>query len=252
MPSGPQGRPVLVQAGGSQGGLKIAGYFADVVFTVSQTRSRAVEFRNDIRSRAAAAGRDPDAVKISLGVVVLVAEIEEEAHDRAATLYPTLPIERLTAVLLSSLGLPAGSFGPDQPISVSDLPDDIPPAAFSNGFGAAIRALIAENPRTPRELVTRSAGGSGHRLLVGSAEQVADELQSWFESGAADGFTIMPAETAVDLENFTSLVVPLLQERGVYQREYEDPTLRGRLGLPVPGRIGLATHRNRPIDATAV
>ncbi|MFD1815272.1 NtaA/DmoA family FMN-dependent monooxygenase [Rhodococcus gannanensis] len=235
VPPGPQGRPVLVQAGGSEGGLKLAGDFADVVFTVSQTRSGAVEFRNGIRARAAAAGRQPDHVKISLGVVVLVAATEEEARTRAEALYATLPVERLSAALLASLGLPEGSVGPDEPISASDLPETIPAGAFSTGFATAVRRLIEEGPRTPRELVAQSAGGSGHRLLVGSAEQVADDLQSWFEAGAADGFTVMPAETAVDLENFTSLVVPILQERGLFQREYDAPTLRGRFGLPFAG-----------------
>jgi alkanesulfonate monooxygenase SsuD/methylene tetrahydromethanopterin reductase-like flavin-dependent oxidoreductase (luciferase family) len=88
--------------------------------------------------------------------------------------------------------------------------------------------------RAVRELVQRGAGGSGHRLLVGSAEQVADDLQSWFAAGAADGFTVMPADTAVDFENFARLVVPILQERGLFQKDYTAPTLRGRLGLLWP------------------
>ncbi|MCW2881061.1 MAG: ntaA 5 [Sphaerisporangium sp.] len=234
--AGPQGRPVVVQAGGSEGGLTLAGDFADVVFTVAQTQAKAVAFRNDIRRRAAAAGRHPDDVKISLGVVVLVAATEEEARRREQELYATLPIERLTAVLTQNLGLPDGKFGPEDPITADDLPDTIPSGTFSAGFGVSTRALIAEGPRTPRELVQRGAGGSGHRLLVGSAGQVADDLQSWFEAGTADGFTVMPADTAVDLENFSKLVVPILQERGLFQKEYSHPTLRGRFGLPFPNQ----------------
>lgn len=232
---GPQGRPVIVQAGGSEGGLKLAGDFADVVFTVAQTQAKAIAFRTDIRQRAAAAGRHPDDVKISLGVVVLVAATEEEARQRERALYAQLPIERLTAALLGNLGLPAGSFGPDDPITAADLPDTIPTGAFSTGFSVSTRALIAEGPRTPRELIQQGAGGSGHRLLVGSAEQVADDLADWFAAGTADGFTVMPAETAVDLENFATLVVPILQERGLFQTEYSAPTLRERFGLRFPG-----------------
>ncbi|MFE4501991.1 NtaA/DmoA family FMN-dependent monooxygenase [Rhodococcus sp. NPDC056743] len=231
VPPGPQGRPVLVQAGGSEGGLKLAGDFADVVFTVAQTKSKAVEFRDDIRRRAALAGRREDDVKISLGVVVLVSATEAQARAREKELYATLPIERLTAVLLANLGLPEGSFGPDDVISEADLPEEIPTGAFSTGFSVSTRALIHERPLTPRELVARGAGGSGHRLVVGSAEQVADDLQAWFEAGTADGFTIMPADTAVDLENFATLVVPILQSRGLFQRDYTAPTLRERLGL---------------------
>jgi alkanesulfonate monooxygenase SsuD/methylene tetrahydromethanopterin reductase-like flavin-dependent oxidoreductase (luciferase family) len=232
---GPQGRPVLVQAGGSEGGLKLAGDFADVVFTVARTQAKSVAFRTDIRQRTAAAGRRPDDVKVSLGVVVLVSATEAEAGARAEHLYATLPIARLTAELLVNLGLPESAFGPDDPIALSDLPDAIPAGAFSAGFSASTRAQIAESPRTPRELIISGAGGSGHRLLVGSAEQVADDLESWYRAGTADGFTIMPAETAVDLENFTALVVPILQERGLFHRDHRASTLRERLGLRFSG-----------------
>lgn len=236
VPPGPQGRPVIVQAGGSEGGLRLAGDFADVVFTVAQTQAKAIAFREDIRRRATAAGRHPDDVKISLGVVVLVAATEQEARERERELYAQLPIERLTATLLTNLGLPEGSFGPDDPIDAGDLPETVPAGAFSTGFSVSTRALLAEGPRTPRDVIQRGAGGSGHRLLVGSAEQVADDLAAWYAAGAADGFTIMPAETTVDLEAFTTLVVPILQRRSLFQREYGAPTLRERFGLRFPHR----------------
>ncbi|MFJ8788719.1 LLM class flavin-dependent oxidoreductase [Streptomyces sp. NPDC102462] len=236
MPAGPQGRPVIVQAGGTEGGLRLAGDFADVVFTVAQTRAKAVAFRDEVRRRATAAGRRPDDVKVSLGVVVLVSATEKEARRRAEELYATLPLERLVAALNTGLGLPADAFGPDDPITLDDLPDSSEKAAFSVGFAESTRALIAERPRSPRELVRRSAGGSGHRLLIGSAPQVADDLESWFRAGAADGFTIMPAETAVDFENFTRLVVPILQDRGLFRNDHTARTLRERFGLPRPVR----------------
>lgn len=229
---GPQGRPVLVQAGGSEGGLRLAADYADVVFTVAQTQSKAVAFRDDIRRRVTAAGRQPDDVKVSLGVVMLVAATETEALARAESLYATLPIERLVTELLRNLGLPEGVFGPDDPISFSDLPESTPTGAFSAGFNASTRALLSENDYTPRQLVILGAGGSGHRLVVGSAEQMADDLECWYRAGAADGFTIMPAETAHDLENFARLVVPILQQRGLFHREYPGSTLRERFGLP--------------------
>ncbi|MBV9796179.1 MAG: NtaA/DmoA family FMN-dependent monooxygenase [Actinobacteria bacterium] len=236
VPAGPQGRPVLVQSGGSEGGLRLAGRFADVVFTVAQTQAKAIAFRDDVRARAAAAGRHPDDVKISLGVVVLVAATEAEARRREQALHQTLPLEELAAGVTAGLGLPAGRFGLDDVITIGDLPDGPAAAGFSVGFSVSTRALLAEHPRTPRELVYRSAGGSGHRLLVGSARQVADDLEAWFRAGTADGFTIMPADTAVDFENFARLVVPLLQQRGLFQRTYTAPTLRERFGLPWPHR----------------
>ncbi|RMB85043.1 NtaA/DmoA family FMN-dependent monooxygenase [Streptomyces shenzhenensis] len=236
VPAGPQGRPVIVQAGGSEGGLKLAGDFADVVFTVAQTQAKAVAFRDEVRRRATAAGRRPDDVKVSLGVVVLVSETAAEAQRRAEELYATLPLDSLVAALNTGLGLPADAFGPDDPIALDDLPDRSGEGAFSVGFAESTRALIAERPRSPRELVRRSAGGSGHRLLIGSAPQVADDLERWFRAGAADGFTIMPADTAVDFENFTRLVVPILRERGLFRSDYTARTLRERFGLRRPGR----------------
>lgn len=236
--AGPQGRPVIVQAGGSEDGRDLAARFADVVFTVAQTRDGAVAFREDIRRRAARAGRDPGDVKVSLGVVVLTAATEGEARRRERELHATLPIDRLSAVLLGNLGLSTEDFGPDDPITAADLPDAVPGGAFSTGFATAVRALIAQRPHTAGELVRGSAGGAGHRLLTGSATAVADDLQAWFEAGAADGFTVMPADTAADFGNFARLVVPILQERGLFQAEYRDPTLRGRLGLAPARPIG--------------
>ncbi|MGC4933656.1 NtaA/DmoA family FMN-dependent monooxygenase [Gordonia sp. DT30] len=237
VPAGPQGRPIVVQAGGSEGGRVLAGEYADMVFTVAQTTATAVGFRDDIRRRAALAGRRPDDVKVSLGVVVLVAETPERAQERAAELFATLPIERLTRALLGNLGLPPDSFGPDDPLSAADLPDTLPAAAFSTGFGASTRALIAQGPTTPRRIVESGAGGSGHRLLVGSPEQVADDLEAWFAAGAADGFTIMPADTAVDFENFATLVVPILQARNLFQQSYPYRTLRERLFAAPAGQV---------------
>lgn len=247
VPAGPQGRPVIVQSGGSEGGLRLAGDFADLVFTVAQTQGKAVAFREDVRRRAVLAGRRAEDVKISLGVVVLVAATEQEARRREAELHQTLPIEKLAAAAIAGLGLPAGVFGLDDVITLDDLPDAPPPEVFSAGFAASTRALIAERPSTPRELVQRSAGGSGHRLLVGSPAQVADDLEQWYRAGAADGFTLMPADTAVDFENITRLVVPILQERGLFQREYAARTLRERLGLARPQ----APHADRLLTEAA-
>ncbi|MFM9378958.1 NtaA/DmoA family FMN-dependent monooxygenase [Gordonia sp. VNK21] len=237
-PPGPQGRPVLVQAGGSAGGLALAGRFADVVFTVAQTADEAVAFRSEVHAAAVQAGRGPEQVKVSLGVVVLVGRTDAEAQQRLTELAATLPIERLGAGLLHGLGLDPRAFGPDDPITAADLPDELPDDAFSAGFSRALRSLIAQRPVTPRELVIASAGGSGHRLVVGGPETVAADLRDWYAAGAADGFTVMPADSAVDAANFTGLVVPLLQEWGLFRRDYPAGSLRDRLFGAVPADVG--------------
>lgn len=231
VPASPQGRPVVVQAGGSPGGVRLAGRHADVVFAVAQTLERAVEFRSEIRAAALAAGRSADAVQVSLGVVVIVAATEDEARRRERELYATIPIEKAVAGLAAQLGLDPATLSPDDVVRLEDLPVPLVEAA-SGGFQASTRALLAAGPLPAREIVHRGAGGAGHRLLVGSAEQVADDLEHWFRAGAADGFTIMPADTATDFEAFTDLVVPLLQQRGSFQTDYPGRTLRENLGLP--------------------
>ncbi len=245
VPAGPQGRPVVVQAGGSEGGLQLAGDFADVVFTVAQTQAKAVAFRDDIRARATAAGRQRDDVVVSLGVIVLIGEDEADAQRRADELYATLPIDDLARGLLLTLGIADTDL--DRPIAIEDLPEVPVGEAGSIGFQVSTRALIAERPLSARELVRRTSGAAagGHRLVVGTAAQVADDLQAWHAAGAADGFTIMYAETAVDFERFARLVVPILVERGLFRPAEHGSTLRERLGLPFPDQRRLVR------DATA-
>jgi FMN-dependent oxidoreductase (nitrilotriacetate monooxygenase family) len=233
VPAGPQGRPVIVQAGGSEGGLALGAEFGDVIFTVAQTQAKAVAFRDDIRARAAAGGRAPDQVKISLGVIVLVGETEQDARRRADELYATLKIDDLARGVLATLGLTGRDL--DEPIRIEDLPPAPNGEAGSAGFQVSTRALITESPLSARDLVRRTAGGpaGGHRLVIGSAEQIADDLGDWFLAGAADGFTVMYADTAVDFERFARLVVPILIERGLYRPAGPGVTLRERLGLPL-------------------
>lgn len=234
-PAGPQGRPVVVQAGGSEGGLSLGATHADVVFTVAQTKAKAIAFRDDIRARALAAGRSPEAVKVSLGVVVLVGLDEADASARAEELYRTLDIDTLARAVLAGLGLPDHDL--DAPIRVPDLPEIGSVAAFSTGFQVSTRALIAHEPVSARDLVRRTAGGpaGGHRLVIGSPRQIADDLQAWFEAGTADGFTVMYADTPVDFPRFAELVVPILIERGLFRPAAVGSTLRDRFGLPYPG-----------------
>lgn len=242
LPHGPQGRPVVVQAGGSEGGLRLAGDFADVVFTVAQTRAKAVAFRDDVRARAVAAGRSATQVKVSLGVIVLVADSEEDAARRTEELYATLPIDDLARSTLAALGLPDRSL--DDPITAAELPEIPVSGTGSVGFQVSTRALVAERPMSARELVRHSAGAAGgHRLLIGTATQIADDLETWWRAGAADGFTIMYADTAVDFDRFAHRVVPLLVERGLFAPAPAGVTLRERLGLAHP-------HQQRADEAS--
>ncbi|WP_335976833.1 NtaA/DmoA family FMN-dependent monooxygenase [Streptomyces sp. CA2R106] len=248
VPASPQVRPVVSQAGETPAGLELAAEYADVVFAAGHTVAKARASRDDVRARARAHGRDADSIKYSLGVIVLVGTDQEDAERRHAELDATLPpIEHLVSALLSSLGLPAGAFGPDDVIRSADLPAEPNLGAFSVGTYNNTRAVLAEGPRTLRELVAHTAGIGTHRLVAGSPEHIADDLESWWRQGAADGFTVMFADTRVDLERFATLVVPILKERGLFHREYPQGTLRDRLGLPLPA----ARSARRPVASTA-
>ncbi|PNG89803.1 NtaA/DmoA family FMN-dependent monooxygenase [Streptomyces malaysiensis] len=236
VPTSPQVRPVISQAGETPAGLELAARYADVVFAAGHTVAKARASRDDIRARARAHGRDADSIKYSLGLIVLVGTDEEDARRRHDELNATLPpIEHIVSAVLSALGLPADAFGPDDVIRLQDLPTEPNLNAFSIGMYNNTRAVLAEGARTLRELVAHTAGIGTHRLVVGSPERIADDLESWWRQGAADGFTVMFADTRVDLERFATLVVPILKERGLFHREYPEGTLRDRLGLPVPG-----------------
>ncbi len=252
VPPSPQRRPVLVQAGGSPGGLHLAANWADVVFTAGQDLDEAVSFRADTKRRAAEAGRDPGQILTSLGVIVLVGDSGHDVRRRLDELVDTTDLDAAAAGLAHQLGLDADGLGPDSLITLGAL-DTAPRPPASAGFHRSTRALIAAGPLTLRELVTRSAGGSGHRLLAGTPEQIADDLERWFRAGAADGFTIMPADTAVDFERFTAQVVPLLQNRGLFQQDYAGTTLRENLGLAplIPGADRKRADRRRAVRRRA-
>jgi alkanesulfonate monooxygenase SsuD/methylene tetrahydromethanopterin reductase-like flavin-dependent oxidoreductase (luciferase family) len=230
LPRSPQGAPVLVQAGASDVGRDLAARTADVVFTAAQTLEEGKAFYDDLKGRLPAYGRGPDDIKIMPGVSPVVAETEAEAREKYEQLQELIPDDVGVALLSSYL-------------SISDLwrhPIDGPLPALPESEGMKSRqALVIEQARRDnlsiRQLARHFAGARGHWRIVGTASQVADELQARFEGGAADGFNIMPSYFPGDLDAFATLVVPELQRRGLFRRDYEGSTLRDHLGLKRPG-----------------
>ncbi|RWC62865.1 LLM class flavin-dependent oxidoreductase [Mesorhizobium sp.] len=229
LPRSPQGAPVMVQAGASDVGRDLAARTADVVFTAAQTFEEAKAFYDDLKGRMAAYGREPDDIKIMPGVAPVVAETEAEAHEKHEELQELIPDDVGVALLSSYL-------------SISDLwryPIDGPLPELPPSEGMKSRqALVIEQSRRDnlsiRQLARHFAGARGHWRIVGTAAQVADELQARFEGGAADGFNVMPSYFPGELDAFATLVVPELQRRGLFRTEYEGRTLRDHLGLKRP------------------
>ncbi|MGX5841673.1 LLM class flavin-dependent oxidoreductase [Mesorhizobium sp. ArgA1] len=229
LPRSPQGAPVMVQAGASDVGRDLAARTADVVFTAAQTFEQAKAFYDDLKSRMAAYGREPDDIKIMPGVSPVVAETEAEAQEKHEELQALIPDDVGVALLSSYL-------------SISDLwryPIDGPMPELPETEGMKSRqALVVEQSRRDglsiRQLARHFAGARGHWRIVGTPAQVADELQARFEGGGADGFNVMPSYFPGELDAFCELVVPELQRRGLFRKEYEGSTLREHLGLKRP------------------
>ncbi|MBZ9743097.1 MULTISPECIES: LLM class flavin-dependent oxidoreductase [unclassified Mesorhizobium] len=229
LPRSPQGAPVMVQAGASDVGRDLAARTADVVFTAAQTFEEAKAFYDDLKGRMAAYGREPDDIKIMPGVSPVVAETEAEAREKFEELHELIPDEVGVALLSSYL-------------SISDLwrhPIDGPLPELPESEGMKSRqALVVEQSRRDglsiRQLARHFAGARGHWRIVGTAAQVADELQARFEGRAADGFNVMPSYFPGELDAFATLVVPELQRRGLFRKAYEGTTLRDHLGLRRP------------------
>ncbi|HEV2635830.1 MAG TPA: LLM class flavin-dependent oxidoreductase [Actinocrinis sp.] len=244
IPRSPQGYPLLVQAGSSEDGRDFAARYAEAVFTAQQTLAEGQSFYADLKARAAAAGRDPEGVKILPGIVPVIGSTEAEARERDAALEERITYAHGQQRLSELLQLPVEALGLD-----SRLPDDLPPPILINGAQSRYELVVdlARRDRlTVRELIGRLGGGRGHRTFAGTPEQVADTIEHWFREGAADGFNVMPPVLPSGLELFVDHVVPILRDRGLLRREYvPGQTLRERYGLPRPQNQYLA----RPADA---
>ncbi|HET9170998.1 MAG TPA: LLM class flavin-dependent oxidoreductase [Actinospica sp.] len=230
VPRSPQGAPLLVQAGSSHDGKDFAARYAEAVFTAQQTLAEARAFYADLKARTAAAGRHPEHIKILPGLVPVIGSTEAEARERDAELEELITYEHGRLQLALLLQLPLEQLALD-----ARIPDDLPPPALINGAQSRYELIVELARRdklTVRELIGRLGGGRGHRTFAGTPEQIADEIESWFTGGAADGFNIMPPVLPSGLDLFVDHVVPILRARGLFRTEYvPGQTLRGRYGL---------------------
>ncbi|MEE4546419.1 LLM class flavin-dependent oxidoreductase [Streptomyces sp. V4-01] len=228
----PQGYPLLVQAGSSEDGKDFAARYAEAVFTAQQTLEEAIAFYQDVKQRAIGFGRDPEGVKILPGIVPVIGDTEAQALELDAELDRLIRPEYAKRQLAKTLRLDPDTLDLD-----AELPGDIPSEDEIEGAKSRF-TLIVELARrerlTVRQLIGRLGGGRGHRTFAGTAEQVADTIEHWYDAGAADGFNIMPAVLPSGLELFVDRVVPILQERGLFRNEYTGRTLREHYGLPRP------------------
>jgi FMN-dependent oxidoreductase (nitrilotriacetate monooxygenase family) len=224
----PQGRPVIVQAGASEDGRELAAKSADVIFGASQNVEMARGFYADVKGRLARYGRRPGDLKIMPGLSVTVAPTQEEAQAKADELQELIHPAHGLAYLSRRLGHDVTGMDPDQPMPDLAAVDDV-----GTRSGQMLEMAKREN-WTLRQLYQHFAATRGHMVLVGTPVSVVDAMQEWFETGACDGFNLVPPMFPDDLDSFVDLVVPELQRRGIFRKQYEGTTLRDLLGLEVP------------------
>ncbi len=230
VPRPPQGHPVLFQAGASEQGRELAARRAEAIYAVAYDLSAAQDYYRDIKRRVKAAGRSAP-VPIMPGLVTYVAATAEEAKAKQRELDDLLPV----AASLRQLGLYTA-----QDCMTWELDAPVPPLPSLDAFtgpkgrySTILRIIATEHP-TVRQLLGRLAAGGGHCTLVGTPEQIADQMEHWFFNEGADGFNLMPPLLPDGIEDFVEQVVPVLQRRGLFRTEYDSYTLRGHLGLDRP------------------
>jgi FMN-dependent oxidoreductase (nitrilotriacetate monooxygenase family) len=228
MTRAPQGHPIIVQAGSSPSGQQLAARYAEVVFTVQLDKDEARKFYEGLKSQVVAFGRPGEHCNIMPGLVPIVGRTDEEAKTKLAQLMTY--VDPVSAMRTLSL-----RFGHD--MSVYPLDGPVPDLPMSNASQSYIKVASAKAKRLNyrlRDLYNEMAVARGYLIACGSPTTVADLMEEWFRDGAADGFNLLPPYFPGAFDDFVDLVIPELQRRDLFRKDYEGTTLRDHLGLPKP------------------
>jgi FMN-dependent oxidoreductase (nitrilotriacetate monooxygenase family) len=242
LPRTPQGRPVIVQAGSSDEGRDIAAESADVIYTNAATLEEAQEFYADMKRRAAVKGRDPEKLLIMSGLTPYFGATEAEGQEEYSRLQElTDPIVAGTAVFRKIPNL--AKRGLDEVVR----PEDFDVMYFKSS-AERMRDHALTNKLTLRKMLQIFGTGTIENVAVGSAKQVADHMEHWHSNKGCDGFNIAPPHALSCIRKIRAHLVPELQSRGLFRREYEGTTLRANLGLDWPSTARVAS--GRALEAT--
>lgn len=225
VPRPPQGHPVLIQAGSSGPGQALAARIADVVFTAQNDLAEAQVFYRGMKAQLAEHGRSVDDALVMPGVMPIVGRTTREAQEMLAELSRNIDATQAFTVLSERVGADMSVYPLDGPVP------EVPETEHLKSRAALLLQMARREKLTLRELFHRVAAARGHLLPVGTPTEIADVLERWFHAGAADGFNVMPPFFPGQFEDFARLVVPILQERGLFRAGYTGVTLRDHLGL---------------------
>ena len=232
VPRSPQGYPVFIQAGQSERGRQFAARWGELLFVIYPTPEACKAYRDDLRRRAQSAGRDPDSLKVAPAVYVVVDETPEKARQKLEQ------IESL-AYQVDSLTLLSEVFNYDfSQHSVDDPLSDETLASMTGLRGFLDRVVDLSGNKNPsvNDFIKWSGRGTLRELplFTGTPAQVADQMESWFQAEACDGFVLAATHMPGAYQDFVDLVVPELQRRGLFRNEYTEGTLRDNLGFARP------------------
>ncbi len=240
-PRGPQGHPVLFQAGDSAQGRDFAARTADVIFSMHSSFEAGRAFYDDVQARLVANGRSRGDLKILPATTVVIGDTADEAHERAQHIRRQQVSGPTAIAFLEQVwGRDLTAYDPDGPLP--DVDPDVENISITRGRVRHSRdpLAIARDWREQAEahhwsirdlVIHTTTRGS----FVGTPQQVADDLDRHVQEDASDGFILVPHLTPHGLDDVLEQVVPLLQERGTFRSEYTGPTLRDHLGLARPG-----------------
>jgi N-acetyl-S-(2-succino)cysteine monooxygenase len=224
----PQGYPVFMQAGASDTGVNFAARYAEVVFAVHQNKDTAAAFAKRLRDLAASYGRDPGHIKILPGLCTIVGSTEAEAKAKLAELGALTDPGYAMKVLSERMGHDLSSYPLDGPVP------ELPPSTIMQGHAITLAETARRRKMTLRELRDFVGVSLGYKLMCGTAEQIADEMEEWFKAGTGDGFNLLPPWFPGGLDAFVDHVVPVLRNRGLFRTEYTGSSLREHFGIPRP------------------
>jgi len=235
-----QGRPLLVQAGSSEAGKALAARTADVVFTAQPDIGSARGFYQDIKRLRTASGGNADDVLILPGIFPVIGETKSEAEDKYAALQDLIQPDVALSLLETYLG--------DVDLSGVDINGPLPELPVSNSIRSR-QALLSDLARreglSVGALARRIAGARGHWQVIGTAEEIAGQIEDWISGNAADGFMLLPPTFPQGQDDFIATVVPRLRERDLLHTGRDSGSLRERLGLPRPTPASPLPARNR-------
>lgn len=232
IPRSPQGHPVLVQAGQSPEGLNFGAEFADVIYTTQPDREKAIRYYSDQKERVTRFGRNGDHVKILPGIIPYVGRTDAEARDLFESIVAFMDFEDLRERFQVMFSVNLDGLPLEKPVPEERF--DVWKTHPSGPRILAYKTVATKSGNTLRDVLISFNSAMGHNLVCGSAESIADEMISWFESYACDGFSLNAPTFPDSVDGICNYLVPILQERGYARQDYQANTLRGNLGLPRP------------------